>query len=76
MRERHLHRFVEGEETDLAVGHHRSQLCARLTEECAGDVAAAVAYYARGLNAGPTDSNEKNAPVKGTYQWREHQTSA
>jgi transposase InsO family protein len=35
--ERRLHRLVEREETDLAVGQLRSELCARLTEECAGD---------------------------------------
>src|SRR6185437_15435407 len=37
---RSLHRLVEREEADLAVGHLRAQLCARLTEECtgAGDV--------------------------------------
>ena len=33
-----LHRLVGREETDdLAIGHVRSELCARLTEEFAGD---------------------------------------
>ena len=35
--ERCLHRQVGREETDHAVGHLRSELCARLTEEFAGD---------------------------------------
>jgi hypothetical protein len=35
--ERWLHRQVGREETDHAVGHLRSELCARLTEEFAGD---------------------------------------
>jgi hypothetical protein len=35
--ERWLHRLEGREETDLAVGHLRSELCARLTEELAGD---------------------------------------
>src|SRR5450755_2280725 len=34
--ERCLHRLVGREETDPAVGHHRSELCARLTKEFAG----------------------------------------
>src|SRR3954471_18972851 len=34
-----LHRLVEREETDPAVGHLRSEPCARLAEECAGDEA-------------------------------------
>ena len=34
-----LHGLVGREETDLAAGRVRSELCARLTEEFAGDVA-------------------------------------
>lgn len=33
--DRCLHRLVGREETDLAVGHLRSELCAQLTEELA-----------------------------------------
>jgi hypothetical protein len=35
--ERCLHRLVGREEPDFAVRHHRSERCARFTEECAGD---------------------------------------
>src|SRR4051812_26415187 len=34
-----LHRLVRREQTDLAVGHHRAELCAWIAEQYAGDQA-------------------------------------